>query len=198
MLEQCRGSVQTQVAADWQHLVGEDRGYRGCAWTVNRLAEQAAGEWLFVLADDDLIAPHCLVAHLSFSLYADVVYAVPEVWPAFYCPACGRRSNRPGACMVGHTSEPLRATAPISGLTPPVLPASTLIRRELWQELGGYNEAWTRAEDQELYRRAQRAGARFVHCTAPATWTVRRHPGCKTLAPLTELELAQWAEAGVT
>ena len=31
MLEQCRGSVQTQVAADWQHLVGEDRGYRGCA-----------------------------------------------------------------------------------------------------------------------------------------------------------------------
>ena len=106
-----------------------------------------------------------------------------------------------GSCANDHLPVvllPLGAPELSEPLAPPRLPASTLIRRTLWESLGGYDEAWTRGEDQELHIRAMAAGARFVACPTDGLWTVRRHEGCKTWQPLTPIEEAQWAAAGVT
>lgn len=204
MLAECRASVWRQQGfIGGEHLVLVDHDRRGVAATANALAGQARYDWLWVLADDDLLSdPRCLVLHLgpAVTLGADIVYSRPRVEPGWYCPACGQRRAMGGSCSDSH---PLAALLPLGApdisepLEPPRLPASTLIRRTLWKQLGGYNEAWTRGEDQELHIRAMAAGARFAEAPS-GLWTVRRHEGCKTWEPLTALEERQWAEVGVT
>jgi GT2 family glycosyltransferase len=203
MLEECRASVRAQQGfLGGEHLVLVDRDRRGVSATTNELARRAQFEWLWVLADDDLLSsPRCLVAHLEIADEVDIVYSRPIVIPGWYCPACGRRTMKGGfSCSVEHEPtrlEPLGAPDLCQPLEPPRLPASTLFRRSLWERLGGYDEAWTRAEDQELHIRAQQAGARFA--AAPdGLWTVRQHPGSKTSQQITPSEQAQWDQAGVT
>lgn len=202
MLEECRLSVaQQQGFIGGEHLVLIDHDRRGVAPTVNTLARGASCDWVWVLADDDLLSsPTCLLRHLELADGADIIYSRPVVKPGWYCPACGRRKAKSGSCSGGHPPNallPLGAPDLSEPLVPPCLPASTLIRRSLWERLDGYDEAWTRGEDQELHIRAMKAGARFVEAPA-GLWTVRRHEGCKTWQPLTALEQRQWAAAGVT
>ena len=199
MLQECRESVAAQCGCRVEHLVIVDERREGFARTVNRIAHWAAGEWLWILGDDDLLHDsRCLVEHLLVAGDADIVYSVPLVTPAWYCPGCGRRYTSNGICHNDHPPLALRPTGvEISSLTPPVLPASSLIRRTLWERLGGYDSEWTRGEDQEFYIRALNMGAVFAP-GVPGLWTVRRHDGCKTNRPLTEREREQWAQAGVT
>src|SRR5689334_4968228 len=79
-LRECEASVRAQTFRDFEHLIGYDTQRKGCARTINRVARKARGEWLFVLADDDLLLPGCLQTHLDASEDADVVYAPPLVW----------------------------------------------------------------------------------------------------------------------
>jgi GT2 family glycosyltransferase len=153
MLEECKRSVVAQTSEDWEHLIEIDTERRGCAVTMNLLAERAVGEWLLPLADDDLLLPGCLEQLLAYSEDAEIVYPPPLVW--------------------GQPAEWFTQA-------PPVIPSFALIRRSLWVELGGYDESRVREEDRDFWIKALAAGARFVRADAQPTWVYRHHGGNKS------------------
>lgn len=154
-LEECCASVRSQTSGVWEHLVMVDKHQAGCSVTMNLLAGQANGEWLLPLADDDLLLPGCLASLLAAYGDADIVYAPPLV--------------------TGNEDRFWFFQAP------PAIPSFALIRRELWNELGGYDESRVREEDRDLWTRALEVGARFVRVTDPC-WVYRQHSGNKSFA----------------
>ncbi len=160
MLAECRTSVHAQTYPHVEHLITLSRG--STATAVNRLAIGAAGDWLLVLGDDDLLAPRCVAEHVAALDGAAhwkqggpaVVYARPDV--------------------PGRDPDPYHDD-------PPRIPATALVNRELWYNLGGYDETRERREDRDLWQRAMLAGARFVLCPVLGLWTYRLHPGSKSL-----------------
>lgn len=154
-LRECRASVSSQTVAAHEHLVGVDEKREGCSVMVNRLAARATGDWLLLIADDDLLLPGCIESLVAASEDADIVYSPPLVtgnedrWWFFQAP--------------------------------PVIPSTALIRRDLWNELGGYDEARVREEDRNLWVAALAAGARFVRVDEPC-WVYRQHQGNKSFA----------------
>ncbi len=152
-LRECENSVKSQTFHEWEHIVEVDRNQDGCAFTMNRLAEAAHGEWLLPLADDDLILPGCLEALVSHANGSDVVYAPPLVtgnedrWWFFQ--------------------------------EPPAIPSFALIRKSLWAKLGGYDESLKREEDRNLWIAAMNANARFTRVDLPL-WVYRQHAGNKS------------------
>lgn len=155
MLEECRLSVKCQTLSnfDFEHRVELDDRQAGCAVTMNRIADQADGEWLLPLADDDLLLPGCLETLHNHASEGDIIYAPPLVtgnedrWWFFQAP--------------------------------PVIPSCALIRASLWRDLGGYDERLTHEEDRALWVRALDAGARFVRVDEPC-WVYRQHAGNKS------------------
>lgn len=157
MLRECVASVQSQTVNNWEHVVELDERYEGCSVAVNRAVARAKGDWLFLIADDDLMLPGCLAAHLAHVDAADVVYAPPLVWglhdPWWFFQA------------------------------PPAIPSTALIRRSLWDQLGGYDPAAVREEDRRLWTAAVELGARFVRAEGAPTWVYRLgHGGNKSFA----------------
>ena len=147
MLEEACASVDAQTLRRWEHLVDVDTGYTGCARTVNRLAAAATAEWLLILADDDLLKPDCLARHFRASKEADIVYGPPTV--------------------EGEDASTFHGD-------PPAIPSLCLIRRHIWEDLGGYQEDLTQREDRNLYERALERGIRFVRIPQE-TWVYRFH-----------------------
>jgi glycosyltransferase involved in cell wall biosynthesis len=154
MLRECEASVQCQTYDFFLHEIEVDTEREGCAAVMNRLAEKASGEWLLPLADDDLLLPGCLATLLAHSEDADVVYSPPLVWGL---------------------TDPWWFFQ-----TPPAIPAVALIRAELWQEIGGYDESLTREEDRAMWTKALELGARFVRASDAPTWVYRIHSGNKS------------------
>jgi len=140
-------SVEAQTTPAREHLIHLDEEYHGCSWTMNHLAEQATGTWLLPLADDDLLLPGAIRVLLEYSEDADIVYAPPLVW-----------GNADNAHFFG---------------APPRIPSFALIRRTLWQALGGYDVGRRREEDRDLWTRAQNEGARFVRADREPVWVYR-------------------------
>jgi glycosyltransferase involved in cell wall biosynthesis len=153
-LAECRASVVFQTSGHWEHLRLVDTDHQGCAATMNALAAEALGTWLLPLADDDLLLPGCIKALLGATGDADVVYPVPLVW-----------GMEPGTYQQA----------------PPAIPSLALIRRTLWERLGGYDTEWQREEDRRLWIRAMATGARFVRYDAQPTWVYRFHGANKSL-----------------
>lgn len=154
MLEECKASVKAQTFPDWEHLVRLDAEYEGCSGTVNELARHAVGEWLFLVADDDLLHPNCLREHLRVSATADIVYGPPLV----------------------DGEEPEQFWG-----QPPMIPSTALIRVSLWRTLGGYKQDLTATEDCDFFTRAM-ARPRFARFVRIETheWTYRFHGGNKS------------------
>ncbi len=152
-LKECRASVRGQTFRSFEHLVEVDKKRKGCSYTLNRLAERAHGEWLFILADDDLMLPGCLDSHMAAAADdVDIVYAPPLVW--------------------GEAAEQFF-------MGPPNIPATALIRAGLWRDVGGYDERLGCTEDRNFFGRAASglkcSPARFVRCDASPTWVYRFH-----------------------
>lgn len=145
MLAETRRSVETQTMKRWEHLVLVDSTYRGCAATVNALAAEAKTDWLFLLADDDLLLPTCLAVHYRLRVGADIVYSPPVV--------------------EGEPEPPFHGT-------PPGIPSSVLISRALWERLGGYDLSLGQCEDYDLFERALVDGAVFRR-TEKQLWVYR-------------------------
>lgn len=155
MLQECEASVAAQTEDRWEHIIEVDKTHKGCAVTMNRLARRAkaSAEWLLPLADDDLLLPGALRELLSHADGGDIVYSPPLVW--------GR--NPDGFLK-----------------SPPEIPSFALIRRDLWFELGGYNEELRREEDRRMWTDALNGGARFVRVDSQPTWVYRHHAGNKS------------------
>jgi glycosyltransferase involved in cell wall biosynthesis len=150
MLAECEASVDAQSFRGWEHLILVDIEHQGCSVTMNALAREARAKWLFLLADDDMLLPGCLAAHLAASEGCDIVYSPP---------------------LVDGEPEP-----PFHG-DPPGIPATALISRNLWNFLGGYDVERAQCEDLDFFDRALVAGAVFRRIPEQ-TWIYRLgHPG---------------------
>ena len=142
ILRECILSVgaQTLDASEYEHLIGLDEAYAGCAVTVNRLVSKAQGEYLLVFPDDDILFPAALETLLEHAHEGDVVYSPPLV-----------RGNN-GTHFYG---------------TPPGIPSFGLMRTELFRSLGGYDETTKREEDRKLWTKVLEAGGTFVRIDWP-------------------------------
>ena len=158
MLEELVESVARQSRVrGWQmeHLWLVDQDYEGCSVMMNRLARMAKGDWLVPIADDDLVLPWFLRDHVQASGEADVVYSPPIV----IGPDSGGQEQ--------------------FWREPPNIPAVALIRRELWDRLGGYREDFTQTEDLVLFNAALEKEARFKRVDRHS-WIYRFHGANKS------------------
>lgn len=139
-----------------EHLVELDADKTGVAVMCNRLAGHAKGEWLLPLADDDLLDADYLETMVP-QLKADVVWSWCRFTDRNHELATNRLppKNIPEALKQGN-----------------FIPGTALIRKTLWDLLGGYREV--PYEDWDLWRRAANAGASF-HCVPEVLWTFRLH-----------------------
>lgn len=153
--EECKASVQAQTYRDFEHLIRLDRKRVGCSKTMNILSGKAKGEWLFILADDDLILPRCLelLVGAAKKHRADIVYHLPLVW--------------------GENAVQFHAY-------PPNITAFSLIRTSLWRDLGGYDENLKETEDRDFYTRAMEVDARFHRFDEHPVAVYRFHGGNKS------------------
>lgn len=153
LLEQCQASVARQHFAH-EHLIAVDWEREGAAVIRNRLAIEAAGPWLLVLDDDDLlVSAHALTYLLAYAQDADVVYSRPQL----------------------EGLEP-EQQADFLG-EPPAIPVTALVRASLWRQLGGMRpyEQTDIFADRDLWTRALKAGARFRLCPIDGLWSYRFH-----------------------
>lgn len=153
LLLECERSVTAQTFEMWEHLILLDDEGAGNSVTVNRLVAEAKGEWLLPLADDDLLLPGCMSILLLHAADADIVYAPPLV-----------NGNEDRWWFYQ---------------APPLIPSFALIRAELWNELGGYDETLAHEEDRRMWTKALDAGARFVRVDEPC-WVYRQHSSNKS------------------
>lgn len=160
LLDDCRASVATQTDPV-AHLVAVDRHQQGPATIRNRLARQAASEWLLPLDDDDTIDPDCARALLAASGQADIVI-----------PWC-RVEDDPGM----EAWSPNRLFRPDTLIVHNFVPVTALVRRELWLAVGGQPEGVT-TEDWRFWKRCLAAGARFK-VLPELLWTYRRFAGSR-------------------
>jgi glycosyltransferase involved in cell wall biosynthesis len=150
-LEECMISVNGQTYTNFEHLVKLDSHKRGCAQIMNQLARKARGQWLLPLADDDLLLPAALETLLEAD--GDIIWSPPLVW--------------------GNDSRHFFGE-------PPEIPSFALIRKSVWEELGGYEESSIREEDRKLWTKALEAGKVFTKVDSDPTWVYRHHGGNKS------------------
>lgn len=158
MLAECVESVaQLTPVKGWkvEHLWLTDENYDGCSKTTNTLARMAKGEWLVPIADDDFVLPWFLTDHVALSGDADVVYAPPIVTG----PNHGGEEQFWGQ--------------------PPNIPSVCLIRKDLWERCGGYDEGFAQTEDLVLFNRALNHDARFARSDRQS-WVYRFGHGNKS------------------
>jgi glycosyltransferase involved in cell wall biosynthesis len=153
LLRECERSVAAQTWPDYEHRILMDGDREGCAVTMNKLAAEAQGDWLLPLADDDLLLPGALASLLARFTEGDIIYSPPLV--------------------TGNEDRWWFYQAP------PVIPSCALIRRSLWESLGGYDETLWHEEDRDLWVRALAFDAKFVRVDEPC-WVYRLHAGNKS------------------
>ena len=160
LLEACKESVNKQTVPV-EHLVAVDRWQRGPAHIRNQLARQAETEWLLPVDDDDLIDPECAETLLWNSRDADIV--IP------WCRVSDEGEMEPWS--------PNRLFWPDTLIVHNYVPVTALIRRELWESVGGQPEG-VQHEDWRFWKKCLAAGARF-RVLPEVLWTYRRFAGSR-------------------
>lgn len=165
LLEECGESVARQTYPAIQHYVQTDHGHHGPALVRNSLVGQTKSDWVLPLDDDDTLDPGCVAALVAASrtTTADgsvVDYDVTYSW----CRMIGRTDNW----------TPNRLFAEFSLYRQNFIPNCALIRRSLFEVVGGYRNV--QLEDWDMWIRMVQHGARF-RCLPEVTWTYRAHEG---------------------
>lgn len=178
LLAEAVASVRAQTHRPVAHAIAIDHESDGIGALLNRLASGSDAEWLARLDDDDLFHPNHLEVLTSAAKDADVVYSWCDVEARGDVPEPDVIIRNGWLPNQEFDEERLRSGN--------YIPATALVRRSLWAELGGWREdGWrfggeredpTLTEDWDFWLRALDAGARFV-CVPVVTWTYRYHGG---------------------
>lgn len=134
--------------------------HRGNAAARNRGAAEALGEWIAVLDAADLWESEKLVQQMKISHRGDVVYT--NALNFGDCESVGLLSLNAGHIPEGNVFEEL---VRINFITH----SSVLIRRDLFNQVGGYDENLKTTCDWDLYLRIAIAGGEFCGTAEPLT-----------------------------
>jgi glycosyltransferase involved in cell wall biosynthesis len=152
LLSEATTSVSTQTA-EVVHLVHLDEQRAGPQFVRNALVRRAGTDWVLPLDDDDVLDSECVQILLDNSEGADIVYS--------FCRMDGRDDWCPNRLFNSRTL--MRRN---------FIPVTALIRKDLWDLLGGQRKV--PMEDHDFYKRAWLHGARFK-CVPEVLWSYRFH-----------------------
>jgi len=146
----------------------------GIPRTRNRLIELAHGDYIAWLGADDRSMPRRVELELQAALDtgADVVHT-----DSFVLNADGRLQFVRRYRQVTPSNMPYMLIQGCYGQFWPVLDTSALVRRDLYERLGGYNEKFPRASDPEFFTRCAEAGdVKFAHVPEPLVLVDQNRP----------------------
>jgi glycosyltransferase involved in cell wall biosynthesis len=134
------------------------RGNQGGNPTRNELLAQASGEWVQFLDADDYLLPDKIERQMAVvDASADVVYA-PLIVENLVDGKVTRAASRQHAAEQGHDPWAYHLHWNLTQT------GGALFRRSTLTAVGGWNEAQSCCQDNELFFRLLQHGARFVHC----------------------------------
>lgn len=140
---------------------------------LNRAVNATIGDWIVILCDDDLLDPAYVERCLRFAGEADIVYTDRRVFTETAEAPTAPVMKTHGAAVSGGEAFLVEHPASSFIFGSPLL-MTIMIRRTLWDSLGGY-DAIPHA-DTEFWYRAIVAKARTVYVPEPLFW-YRVHPG---------------------
>ena len=151
------------MATDRLRSIRQD--HRGGPAARNRGIAEAAGEFIVWLGSDDVLLPDCLALHVGVAKRfpdADVVYGnivlcdadLKELQVLRYADWYGKNDLLPSAML-------LQNVIPDGG---------TLVRKECYNRIGGYDESFLRAHDYEWWSRLLRRAVFKYNDTPVYRW----------------------------
>jgi glycosyltransferase involved in cell wall biosynthesis len=136
----------------------------------NRAFEEASGEFVAFLDGDDIWSPDKLERQLAAFDHPDVglVYSDYIDFEGASLDdgmlVCVRRLDKHGQALV----------ADFYLNDGPIFPSATILRRDVYDRIGGFDERFRMAEDTDYWLRVALAGYRFRHVPGGLVWK-RRH-----------------------
>ncbi|MBW7881353.1 MAG: glycosyltransferase [Caldilineaceae bacterium] len=151
------------------HVRWERGPNRGAPTARNRGLELARGEYIKFLDADDMLLPDCLERQVAQAqaleggrkaiVYGDAIWVDTHGKPL---PGYGHRPRRSGEDPIAHILE----NSPLT--------SCPLHRRDYLLEIGGFDPAIPKGQEQDLHLRLVLAGAEFVHYPGPV-YCYREH-----------------------
>ncbi|MCC5838574.1 MAG: glycosyltransferase family 2 protein [Opitutales bacterium] len=187
-------SVREQLFTDWELILVEDgsddgtRGIietfatsvrqtvrylrheqnRGLTATRNTGISAARSDWIAILDADDVWTPEHLsaCAEAAQASDADVVHGGSQLFDS--------DTGRDLETRV--PDDAALATVPLSVFTQQYIiqPSSIVMKRALWEQVGGFDTTFQHVEDLEMWLRCLRAGA-AIHYSGKVTCRYRKH-----------------------
>lgn len=164
-----------EIVADFAARVSQPVRYlrhdrnRGLPATRNTGIAAARGEWIALLDSDDLWTPDHLESLVPFTHdgQADLIHAGSILF----------QTDTGNIIEVRAPTQQMRRDLPQSLFTGDYIiqPASVLLRRALWERVGGFDPAFRYVEDRDMWLRCVRAGGRIVY-SGRDTCLYRKHP----------------------
>lgn len=146
-LEEAVNSVRIQTYENWELISSQSD--ENCAYNINRGLEKAGGEYIKILAEDDVLTPQCLEILVEGIQGYDFVYSDGE----FFGDLQGWPERSFDKTV---TLESMLEGNGING-------GAVLYRRWIMEEVGGWDESLWTAEEYDLHLRLIKAGYRHRH-----------------------------------
>jgi len=193
-LSECIASVLGQTEENIEHILIDD-GSTDDSWSIMQCAEESNPGRVRIftqLENCGLAASQNFGVDLAWSPWILKVDADDTISPTYVEEILAAAAEDPRRNVIfspahvfgaGHDSvyryPAFDAARMIDTF---MIPGPAAFRKELWAEVGGYDESMRSAEDWDLYVRAHLAVGLVPHQLPNARWHYRQHPGVRASA----------------
>jgi len=174
MMDACSTDKTLELSKRYPHLIVRSEPDRGIYDGMNKGAELARGEWLLFLQGDDWLPAGTVDA------YRKVIAEDPSI--EMICGDCEAVRNMLGKWeSVWSVANPAskKLTVQNIALGEPMINAR-LIRKDVFQRLGGFSLKYSLASDRDFLLRCAEAGTRQAEIPS-MTYRYRWHAGSSTM-----------------